>query len=95
MIEILRFRLVPGTDTIAFLDADKQVQTEFAYQQPGLVRRTTARGADGEWIVVDLWHSAEAADDCNAKWGRDDVTKAFMSFLDGESISTSRYLERD
>jgi hypothetical protein len=36
VIEIMRFRLRPGADEAAFLAADKRVQEEFAYQQPGL-----------------------------------------------------------
>ena len=70
VIEILRFRLADGADEAAFLQADKRVQAEFAYQQPGLVRRTAARGDDGGWVVIDLWHSAAQAEAANAKWGR-------------------------
>ena len=58
VIETMTFRLVEGADESAFLLVDKRLQTEFAYQQPGLVRRTTARGVDaqaGEWVVIDLW----------------------------------------
>ncbi|HXQ74976.1 MAG TPA: hypothetical protein VN791_00670 [Acidimicrobiales bacterium] len=61
MIEIMTFRLSPGADEEAFRAADGEVQSDFAYQQPGLLRRTTARGADGGWIVIDLWRSDAAA----------------------------------
>lgn len=94
MIEILRFELAPGADEGAFRDADKLVQAEFAYQQPGLVRRTTARG-DGGWVVIDLWHSAAAAEACNARWGKDPVTAAFMSFVAEDSVTVERYVELD
>jgi len=95
VIEILRFELVPGADEAAFCDADKLVQAEFAYQQPGLVRRTTARGDDGRWVVIDLWHSAEAAEAGNARWGKDPVTAAFMSFVAADSVAVERYVELD
>jgi hypothetical protein len=65
VIEIMRFRLPPGADEAAFLAADRRVQEEFAYHQPGLLRRTTARGQDGGWIVIDLWRSAADADACD------------------------------
>ena len=42
VIETMTFRLAPGADEQAFLDADRRVQTDFAYRQPGLMRRTTA-----------------------------------------------------
>ena len=39
------------------LALDRRLQTEVAYQQPGLLRRTTARGEDGSWLVIQLWRS--------------------------------------
>jgi hypothetical protein len=95
MIEILTFRLADGADETAFLAADKEVQSDFAYQQPGLVRRTTARSSDGTWIVIDLWRAAADADATKARWGQDPVTAQFMSFIDAASVRTERYDERD
>jgi hypothetical protein len=95
VIEIMRFRLVPGGDEAAFLAADRRVQEDFAYQQPGLVRRTTARGDDGGWIVIDLWRSAADARACDARWEHDPVTQGFMALLDRSTVSTERYQELD
>jgi hypothetical protein len=92
VIEIMRFRLPPGADEAAFVEADRRVQQEFAYQQPGLLRRTTARGADGAWIVIDLWRSAGDADACDARWDHDRVVQEFMALLDGPSVTVERYL---
>jgi hypothetical protein len=91
VIEILRFRLPPGTDEAAFLAADRRVQDEFASHQPGLLRRTTARGEDGSWIVIDLWRSAADADACDARWAHDPVSQAFMALLDQSTITVERY----
>ena len=93
VIEIMRFRLVAGCDEAAFLAADRRLQEEFAYQQPGLLRRTTARGEDGGWIVIDVWRSAADADACDARWDDDPVPRAFMALLDPASVSTRRYHE--
>ncbi len=87
----MRFRLRPGDDEAAFLAADRRVQEEFAYQQPGLLRRTTARGADGDWIVIDLWRSAADADACDARWDADPVAQAFMALVDRPSVTVERY----
>ncbi|HXQ63192.1 MAG TPA: hypothetical protein VN796_12720 [Acidimicrobiales bacterium] len=95
MIEIMSFRLVPGTDEDAFLAADRLLQSDFAYQQPGLLRRTTARSGDGDWIVIDLWRSVDDADAVAALWGRDPVTAGFMSFVDGDSLRVVRYSTLD
>ena len=95
VIEILRFRLGAGVDEAGFLAADRRVQQEFAYHQPGLLRRTTARGDDGGWIVIDLWRSAADADACDVRWEHDEVTQAFMGLLDRSSVRTERYQELD
>ena len=95
VIEIMRFRLPPGAGEAAFLAADRRVQQDFAYQQPGLLRRTTARGERGDWIVIDLWRSAADADACDARWEHDEVAQAFMSLLDRSSVSVERYQQLD
>lgn len=91
IVEVLRFRLAAGVDEVAFLEADKRVQTEFAYLQPGMVRRTTARADDGEWVVIDLWRSREDADSCDNAWGKDPVTEEFMRFVDRASVKTETF----
>lgn len=91
VLETMTFRLLGDADEGAFLAADRRLQTEFAYQQPGLVRRTTARGSDHDWIVVDLWASAGDADACAARWDGDDVAAAFMAFVDRTTVQVRRY----
>jgi hypothetical protein len=91
VIEIMRFRLAPGADEEAFRAADGELQSDYAYQQPGLLRRTTARGDDGAWVVIDLWRSVADADAVDATWGREPVTTRFLSFIDGASVVTDRY----
>ena len=91
----MTFRLKEGADEAAFLDADKRLQAEFAYQQPGLLRRTTARADDGEWIVVDVWGSNEEADACARRWDSDPVVAAFMQHVDASSVRTRRYEHLD
>lgn len=95
MIQILTFRLVPGIDEEEFLVADRRVQTRFAYRQPGLLRRTTARGDDGNWVVIDLWRSGEEADACERRWDTDADAAAFMSFLDPASVRSERFATLD
>jgi hypothetical protein len=91
VIETMTFRLTEGADEEAFLVADKTLQSDFAYQQPGLARRTTARGEDGTWIVIDLWTTAEAADACAQKWDTDPATQAFMQLVDRATVQVARF----
>ncbi|HEY7946639.1 MAG TPA: hypothetical protein VID75_03120 [Acidimicrobiales bacterium] len=95
MIEIRTFHLAPGADVGAFAEADRRVQTEFAYRQPGLLRRTVARHDDGSWIVIDLWRTAADADGADERWGTDPAAAAFMAFVDPASVRTERYRELD
>ena len=95
VIEMMTFRLLEGADEEGFRAADRKVQTEFAYHQPGLVRRTTARSEDGAWVVVDLWRSAEHADACTAGWDDDPVAAEFMSFVDPSTVRTERFATLD
>jgi hypothetical protein len=54
IVEITTFRLREGVSDESFLALDKRLQTELVYDQPGLVRRTTARHGE-DWLVVTLW----------------------------------------
>jgi hypothetical protein len=91
MIEITTFRLAAGADDEAFRAADTRVQSDFAYRQDGLLRRTTARSAEGAWVVIDLWRSADAADAAAARRAGDPATEAFASFVDTATVETHRY----
>jgi heme-degrading monooxygenase HmoA len=91
LIETVTFHLAADTDESAFLDADKRVQTEFLSNQPGFLRRTTARGHDGEWLVVVLWNSENDADSCMSRSDGHPATMAFTALLDGSTLRTNRY----
>jgi hypothetical protein len=77
IVEIQTFRVV---DEAAFLEADRAVQTGFYYQQPGLLRRTTARGSDGAGVVITLWTLASA-----------DEVPAGPDLAGVTEVSTTRY----
>jgi len=93
MISVLTFRLTGGADERQFLLADRRMQEDFAYQQSGLQRRTTARGREGEWLVLELWASQAAADDADAQLGSDPVAQEFMAFVDPTTMRRESYSE--
>jgi hypothetical protein len=83
VIETTTFRLADGVDDAAYLEFDEEVRTGFLYRQPGMARATTARGDDGEWIVVVMWASVDAAD-AALEAGTDDGTmQRFIQLVDG------------
>lgn len=87
----MRFALEAGTSVEEFTRADKALQEEFAYQQPGLLRRTTARDDDGHWIVVDVWRTRADSDACAERWDTDPIARRFMDLLDKHSIRIEKY----
>ncbi len=91
MFEIFEFLLIDGADPESFIAADQRAQMDFFYQQPGLVRRTTARGRDGRWAVITLWGSEEEADACARNSTGDEAYESFMSFIDESSVEVTRY----
>jgi hypothetical protein len=62
VIEVQTFRLIAGADEEEFRVADERLQTEFYYDQPGLIRRTTGRSADGLFVALVHWDSSDEAE---------------------------------
>jgi hypothetical protein len=86
MIEILTFVLRAGVDDERFVAVDARVQTEFAYQQPGIARRTTGRNDDGRWLVLHVWVNEEAATDAHTAFDASELGGEFTSLIDPDSI---------
>jgi hypothetical protein len=95
VIELTRFRLREGVDEAEFRAADARYQTEFAYRQPGLLRRTTASSGEGEWVVIDLWRASGDADGCRRRAADDPVARVHSDMVDPESVQVAMYFELD
>lgn len=91
MIEVQTFRLAVDTDAGSFLAADQRVQQEMVPNEPGFVRRTTARGNDGEWVVILLWDSETDANVAAQRGAGHPVSIAFADCIDTDSLRTHRY----
>ena len=61
IIEVRTFRIT--SDETTFLAADKALQEELMLRNRGMLRRTTARGDEGEWLVLTLWGSRDAIEE--------------------------------
>jgi hypothetical protein len=83
VIETTTFRLADDVDEAEFLAVDEAVRTGFLYHQSGIVRATTARGDDGEWIVVVLWMTYEDADAAAEVERTDPATDRFAHMIVG------------
>jgi hypothetical protein len=91
VIELLTFRLAAGAATDELLSVDRRVQLELMLHHTGLLRRTTARNAEGDWVVMTLWESPEYADaSALVARGHEDLV-AFESLTDQGTARLERY----
>lgn len=93
IIEHRMFRLAAGTDEAAFLAADRRVQEEVAPFQHGFIRRTTARGVDGRWLVETLWSSD--IDAAAAAEGDGPAADSLRVCVDPDSVEVVRWTTLD
>jgi len=95
LIEINTFKLADGADDDAFLEIDDRIRTGYLYHQPGLVRATTARGADGEYAVVLFWESEELADASAAKVWDEPAFREMHQLTDDATFAQRKYTTFD
>jgi len=91
----MMFRLRAGVDEREFLASDSRLQSGFTYQQPGLVRSTTARGEDGRWLVLQVWAGEPEADAARDRFHESPLAAAFMSFVDVDTMTVDRFTALD
>lgn len=94
IVEVTTFRLADGVVDGAFLALDKRIQTELVPNQPGFLRRTTARHGE-DWLVVTLWASdADAAAFQRAADG-DPLQAEFEHAVEAGTLHLTRYSTLD
>jgi len=91
VIEIMAFNLADGVTDSEFRIADSALQMRFAYQQPGIIRRTTGRAEDGAWLVMTLWSSHAQADASDSAGVDDDRVSRFKSMIDLQTVRVKRF----
>ena len=94
IVEITTFRLAEGVSDGSFLALDKRMQTELVPNQPGFVRRTTARHGE-EWLVVTLWASEDAAAAFQRAVEGDPLQLEFEHAAEAGSLHLTRYTTLD
>ena len=90
MFEIITFRLADGVDEAVFRTVDGRVQVEFAYQQPGFLRRTLGR-RDETWLVLQIWRSSAAAHAASVAFAATPLGREFQALIDLDSLVVDRY----
>ena len=62
VLELVSFKLAPGSSEAEMLAASGICQSEFLQRQEGFLLRLTARRDDGSYVDVVLWESQAHAD---------------------------------
>ena len=94
IVEITTFRLAEGVSDESFLALDKRVQTELVPNQPGFMRRTTARHGE-EWLVVTLWSTEDAAAAFQRAVEGDPLQAEFEHAVEAGTFHLTRYATLD
>lgn len=90
----MTFELRENADVAEFLTTDTSVQTNVAYQCPGLARRTTGRNGE-RWLVLQVWASEEAARDGRRIFDESAEGSAFMALVDPTTVSIEHFSDLD
>ncbi|MBT9553168.1 MAG: hypothetical protein IV088_20165 [Hydrogenophaga sp.] len=91
VVEVVTFKLKAGVTAAEFAPIDKAVERDHVAKQPGFVSRESARGADGEWLVIVHWRSAKDADASMATFEKAPAAAPFMSKIEASTMSMKRY----
>jgi len=91
VIEIATFKLKEGVSYQQFAPLDKAVETEHVAKQPGFISRETAKGKNGEWLVIVHWNSEKDAEASMNSFMKVKAAENFMSNIDASTMSMKHY----
>ena len=91
VIEIATFKLKDGISFEQFKPFDKAVEIGHVAKQAGFISRESAKGENGEWLVVVHWESLKDADASMNSFMTAEAAGEFMSHIDASSMIMKRY----
>lgn len=89
-VEVITFKVKPGTDEAKFMQENEVVATEYTPKQPGFIDRELGKGADDEYVVVH-WEDTPSAEASMEKFPADPVAQEFISMMDMDTFRMVRY----
>jgi hypothetical protein len=93
VIEVTKFRLNDAKSVDEFLLINAKYQTDFAYRQVGLRRRTVATGLDGERLSLTFWGSKSDVQRANEQAERSTVAQEFEACVEPSSKRVEYFKE--
>lgn len=90
-VETIRFHLRQSVQASDFRQVNHLVETQYMERRPGFRSRETLLRADGEWLVIVHWASAQDAEaTINAFFGAPE-TQDFIAAVDTTTVASDRY----
>jgi len=86
VLEIVTFKLVPGTGEAAFLEAAEQAAGAIR-TMPGFLNRRLAKGADDTWSDIVEWTDNASAQKAAQTFHTLEDAKPFCAMIDMASVS--------
>jgi heme-degrading monooxygenase HmoA len=85
-VELVLFRLKPGVEEAAFLEAADAIQSAVV-EMGGFIRRELLRNEEGQWADVLHWNSLEEAHHAAEAILSDSRCDPFLGMIDEPSIT--------
>jgi hypothetical protein len=84
--EIVIFRLAPGTDGAAYLEAPN-ASREWYTDQPGFLSSELIAGDDDQWLGILRWERPEDAEAAAHRLMEEVDMSPYMNMIDPESVT--------
>ena len=94
VIEIVTFKLKSGVMPSTFAPIDKAVEQQHVAKQPGFISRQSAAGEGGEWLDIVHWKTSKDADASMASFMSAPTAQTFMSHIEPNTMSMTRYVQQ-
>ncbi|CZF84081.1 hypothetical protein GCE9029_04187 [Grimontia celer] len=91
VIEIATFKLKEGVSYETFAPLDKAVEVEHVTKQPGFISRESAKGQNGEWLVVVHWETEADAEASMNSFMQAPAAGPFVEKIDTSTMSMKHY----
>ncbi|MEO1218545.1 MAG: hypothetical protein AAFY45_33755 [Bacteroidota bacterium] len=91
IMEVTTFKINSEVDPATFAERDARVESDFASNQPGFIKRQSGLDEEGNYAVVVFWESISDAEASMGKFMGDPSVADYAQMIDGPTMNMSRY----
>lgn len=91
VIEVVTVNLKEGVSYQQFAPLDQAVAIEHVSKQPGFISRESAKGQNGEWLVLVHWETTEDAEASMNSFMDAKAASDFVNNIDPSTMVMKRY----